>query len=126
MPLRVGPLRRIPSNLASIDEEAHGHRGLFGEEYHRRADLYQIHTAAEPVVSEGTTGPLDTRMAAEAIRSGHAALSSDGTPDFYATENAERFGQYPCEVGLGSPHVPGSGGSTHGSECNTECVIRSK
>ena len=119
-------MRRLPDNMDAIDEEAHRRRGLVGEKFPGRDDLDHIPTATDPVVSEATTGPLDTRMGADANRTDHAAASSSGPLDVYAADSAASFGHAPVEVGLGASHVPSSGGSTHGSECDPERVLRSK
>ena len=126
LPLRVGPLRRLPDNLAASDEEVHRRRDIVGEKPPDRADLDQIPTAIAPVVSESTTGPLDTRMGTGAVRSDHAATSSSGPLDVYAADSAANVGHTPAEVGLGAPNVPSLGGITHGSGCDPECVHRSK
>ena len=57
LPLSVGPPRRLPGNMASIDAEVHRRIDLGGEKSPDRADLDQIPTATEPVVSESTTDP---------------------------------------------------------------------
>ena len=126
LPLRVGSLRRLPDNMASRDEEVHRRRDLVGGNSPDRADLGQIPTAIEPVVAEATTGPLDARMGTGAIRSDHAVTSASGALDVYAADSAASFIHAPVEVGLCASHVPSSGGSMHGSDCDPECAPRSK